>query len=380
MSAGVSLPVPALRGGVAHLVRRSWQRRSAYGLLAVAAVVLVAPFLSYAYVLNPGAVRLDASLLARLLNAAVLVGALALADTAVLGGARPLRSYAVALLAGAVLGAVLQWHLLEWLAIGTPGRPMHLPIEQRRTQMLYALAGNLMVGATLTWLHVEWRAARRAADAMRSAQRELMAQAREAETARLLALQSRVEPQWLFDALTRIRQLWRRSPESAATLLDDLIVTLRSAMPPASLRSTLGRELALAEGHLRVRRGLAIELVPALAVDLAPALAQARFAPLVLWPLLRWLVDAQQQSTEWRLEAQARRGDDGRTRLRLALQAPAAGWPDDEAMLALLLARLRAVHGATASLRRAHAVPGKVQVELLVDLEEVAHGADGTDR
>lgn len=382
MSAGLPLTVPALHGGgLLRLARLTWQRRSGYGLLAMAAVVLIGPFLSYAYVLSPGAVRLDVSVLARLLNAAILVCALAMADTAVVHGARPVRSYVAGLLLGGVLGAVLQWHVLEWLAVGTPGRPLDLPVHERRTQMLYALAGNLMLGALLTWLHVEWRAGRRAADAMRGAQRELMAQSQEAETARLLALQSRVEPQWLFDALSRTRGLWRRAPEPAAALLDDLIATLRSAMPPPGLRPTLARELALVLGQMRVRRALNVEQMPALAVDVPDALGGARLAPMLLWPLLQWLAAAQAGPTDWRWQGEARARDEGSGRLlQLTLHAPAADWPADDAPFALLRARLRAVHGASAALLREPAAPGAVRVVLRVDLEDGSHDTDRADR
>jgi len=375
-----------LRGAAAlgaDLVRRTWARRSWYGVGAVVAFCVMAPFLSTGYVallLSPKwSAGASVQLLADFINGALLMLVLSVADTAVLDGAKPRRTYGVALVGGALLASVLQWQLLKVLGIGTIGRGMYFPASHGRTPIGFAAASNLMVGGLLLWIHVQWRAAREGAQALHRAEHARLALAQQAETARLLALQSRIEPQGLFDVMAHVRALWRRDPVAGAALLDEAIATLRHAMPPPALQSTVARECALVEGQLRLRGVLDGAQAPSLQAELAPDLATARLAPLVLWPLVQWLVDAQRGATTWRLSARELRSAAGKPRLALRLHSVDAGWPSDDSILAVLRTRLAAVHGSSAELRVTRA--DGVDIELEVALKQVeSHDADRIDR
>jgi len=388
VSSTAPVALPSRAGGAGAqalaLLRRTWARRSWYGAGAVAAVFLTAPFLSTGYIalmLSPRwFATVPAQVFADLVNAALLVLVLSVADTAVEGGARALRTYALGLAAGALMASVLQWELLEALGMGTFLRSMHLPVEHRRMQMGFVVVSNLMVGGLLLWVHVQWRAARRGAQALHRAEHERHALAQQAETSRLLALQSRIEPQWLFDVMAHIRTLWRRDRGAGAMLLDDTIATLRNAMPPPAMQSTLGRERALVDGQLRIRGALHGAAAATIEVDIPPSVAHARFAPLLLWPLVQWLLDAQTAPTRWRLEAGELISAAGKPRLVLRLHSSEARWPDDATVIALLRTRLAAVHGGSAELK-ANAEAAGIAIELQVPLKQVeGHDAERTDR
>ena len=367
------------------LLRRTWDRRGWYFAGAVAAFCLIAPFVSTGYVvflLKPRwLAEAPFQLLADLVDATVLMLVLSVADTAVEQGARARRTYALGLLGGALLASVLQWQMLEALGVGTFLRNMNMPLSHRRTQMGFVATSNLVVGGLLLWVHVQWRAARRTAQDLHRGEHERMALAQQAETARLLALQSRIEPQWLFDVMGHVRSLWRRDPRSGAALLDEAIMTLRHAMPPRNMQSTLARECALLHGQLRLRGVLYARATSTLEVEIPPELAHARLAPLVLWPLVQWLVEAQHVATAWRLSAREFTTAAGKPRVALRVHSADARWPADPGgVLAVLRTRLAGVHGPSAELRT---VPdaGGVAVEMEVALRQVDNrDAECTDR
>ena len=80
-------------------------------------------------------------------------------------------------------------------------------------------------------------------------------------------MQARVEPQFLFNTLAQVRQLYDSDAPLAGKMLDDLIAYLRAALPHLrESSSTLGKEAALARAYLdivRVRLGerLAFDIV-----------------------------------------------------------------------------------------------------------------------
>jgi len=173
--AGVTpLPVPAdPRGPVSRsidLVRRTWERRSWYFGAAVAACCIAAPFMSAGYVallFSPKHVgNTPGQVLADVVNATVLMLVLSVADTAVEEGARMRRTYAIALVVGALVASLVQWEMLELLDIRTYMRRVVMPLPYRLTQIAFVAASNLMVGGLLLWVHVQWREGRRSAQAL----------------------------------------------------------------------------------------------------------------------------------------------------------------------------------------------------------------------
>jgi hypothetical protein len=388
MAAVPPLPLPdaprSLAARAIALVRDTWARRSWYFAGAVAAYCIVAPFVSAGYVallLSPMHIgHAPGQLLADVVNATVLMLFLSLADTAVEEGARMRRTYAVALIAGSLVASLVQWHMLEAFDIDTFLRRLNMPVESRRVQMAFVAVSNLMVGGLLLWVHVQWRETRRSAQALHQGEHDRLALAQQAETARLLALQSRIEPQWLVDVMGRVRVMWRRDPRAGAALLDDIIVTLRHAMPPRTMQSTLARECALLDGQLRLRAVLQPGAALGLQVEVPPELANARLAPLVLWPLVQWLLESQRAPTAWMLSAHEYRSAAGKPRLALRLHSADARWPSGEGVLGVLRTRLAAVHGASAELKAVADTEG-VALRLDVALRQVDNrDAECTDR
>src|SRR5262245_52372821 len=125
MSSAAPLRLPgAPRGPLVRgmaLVKQTWARRSWYFAGAVAAYCIAAPFMSAGYIaflFDPRHVAYaPGQLLADVMNATVLMLVLSLADTAVLQGARMRHTYAIGLVAGALIASLVQWELLEALDI-----------------------------------------------------------------------------------------------------------------------------------------------------------------------------------------------------------------------------------------------------------------------
>jgi LytS/YehU family sensor histidine kinase len=124
-------------------------------------------------------------------------------------------------------------------------------------------------------------------DAAREAELERAQVLRRVTESRLAVLRARIEPEFLFGTLDRIRGLYPRQREIADAMVDALIVYLRAALP--QMRggpSSVAREVDLANSYLlvlRIPRGDA--LATSIAVD--DACADLPFPPMVLLPLLQ---------------------------------------------------------------------------------------------
>jgi two-component system, LytTR family, sensor histidine kinase AlgZ len=104
--------------------------------------------------------------------------------------------------------------------------------------VLRALAISAIVSALILrylYLHYQWR-------------RQLEAEAQ----ARLQALQSRIRPHFLFNSMNTIAQLTRSDPPLAERVVEDLADLFRASLSDARCFSTLGEELELARGYLRI--------------------------------------------------------------------------------------------------------------------------------
>src|SRR5258706_13310422 len=97
-------------------------------------------------------------------------------------------------------------------------------------------------------------------------------------------MQARVEPQFLFNTLAQVRELYEHDVAVAGRMLDDLMAYLRAALP--HLRhstSTLGQETALVQAYLDILR---VRLGDRLRSDLDGPAAPRSFVepPMVWWP------------------------------------------------------------------------------------------------
>lgn len=189
----------------------------------------------------------------------------------------------IPLIAGPVLSAIniqllllLGADLADWPGLTSPslvGIWTHLPLS-------VVLSYMLVLGYMFA------REAAQRADALRRVQLAGVRIARRAFESRLHALQARIEPQFLFDTLRQVEELYETDAALAERMLDDLIVYLRAALPKVDdPDSTVGTEAALARAWLDIRKvcmhgRLKVEL------DVPEDLQDARLPPMVLLPLL----------------------------------------------------------------------------------------------
>lgn len=229
-------------------------------------------------------------------------------------------------------------------------------------------------------VYAGWRRRQRLQLRFIEAERRAASRRRELASARLLALQARVEPTVLFDALQRLQQLQapgRESPEAADALLQHLISLLRLMHArDGALASTVARERDLVQAFARVSEVPAL-LPPRLVWSLPDALGDAAVAPLWLTDLLRaWAVAAHDARLSADLQvalmeeapAAPGAGSSGSGVLRLSIRlagddaAPARRWAAAQAVAATLdrsgwHERLQAVHGPEARLELGEVAP-----------------------
>ncbi|MDJ0740487.1 MAG: histidine kinase [Gammaproteobacteria bacterium] len=72
--------------------------------------------------------------------------------------------------------------------------------------------------------------------------------------ARLQALQARIRPHFLFNSMNTIASLTRVDADLAEQVVEDLSDLFRATLSDAQTLSTLDREIALAEGYLRIEQ------------------------------------------------------------------------------------------------------------------------------
>ncbi len=287
--------------------------------------------------------------------------ALRVADRAVADGVPRIVAYGLAVATVIVAGVWVVGPLLFPLVGGEPGWG---PAQD------VMLALNLLLPLGLaTVAYAQWRSG---ADTLQRLNAAQVGRAREEQTlqsARLLALQARVEPQFLFDTLNRVRDgidPAGRATATAEQLLTDLIALLRAMQPAVgATASTVARELALVQAYARAAHTPAL-LPPRLLLQASPEAAQARLAPLLVLPALRSLAgDA--PAGDWALHADTRPGR-GEPRLHLRLLPRQPNWTTRVALNAIALGPLReralAVHGDTARI----SLDGEAQPSLLFDL------------
>jgi LytS/YehU family sensor histidine kinase len=175
--------------------------------------------------------------------------------------------------------------------------------------MLFGAAGRIFQGSLAMSIYAYWRVTQRAMRQAQKAETERVRNEQRVQTAKLLALQSRVEPQMLFDALGRIGALHVREPQAADALLADLIALLRAMLPGARAdNSTVEREFALVDAWLRVARDAA-HGAARVQLRIAPGAQSIGMAPMLVLPLLRTVLALPNAAQcEWTLTAEAAGG------------------------------------------------------------------------
>lgn len=103
--------------------------------------------------------------------------------------------------------------------------------------------------------------------------------------ARLQSLQSRIRPHFLFNSMNTIASLTRSRPELAEESIHDLADLFRASLSDAKSLSTLGEELELSRGYLRIESQRLGERL-AVEWDLEELPLDAKMPTLILQPLL----------------------------------------------------------------------------------------------
>ena len=293
-----------------------------------------------------------------------LVYGVQVADEAFDDGVSALRAYGLAIITLAALVPVLNWHLSRLMGGLREGAP----------QMLWWALAYLYQGGLGISIYAYWRVTQRTLRRAQAAETERARSEQRGHTARLLALQSRVEPQMLFDTLTRIADLLPGNPQAADTLLADLIVLLRAMLPGARAdNSTVGREFALVDAWLRVTPDASWGIAH-VHLQIAADAEAVGVAPMLVLPLVQTVL-AQPLAVghEWSLTA--RLADD---RLLVTLSAD----PDGTARSAGLLAgadlsslreRLGQLFGRSAHLNVSISPP-----TLTLDMPRLREDSDGS--
>jgi Histidine kinase len=221
--------------------------------------------------------------IANLLNGSKVFGGVSIvycvlvADEAFDDGVPPLRAYGLAVIALAAIVPVGDWFLAGLMGWDRDPSP----------QMAFWTQAMLFQGGLWMSIYAYWRVTQRAMRRAQAAETDRVRDEQRVQTARLLALQSRVEPQMLFDSLGRIGALHALQPEAADALLADLIALLRAMLPGAKAdNSTVEREFALVEAWLRVTRKAA-HGADRVDLRMTPDAGPIGIAPMLVLPLLR---------------------------------------------------------------------------------------------
>jgi hypothetical protein len=212
----------------------------------------------------------------------------------------------------------------------------------------------MVLGIAAILVYVDRRRARVARDRMHEAQLERTQTAKRTLESRLQAMQARVEPQFLFNTLANVEQLYQTDAARAERMLDDLITYLRAAMPRMrDTTSTLGQEAGLARAYLAIVARRFGDRLHA-RIDVADDIAEARFPPLLLLPLIDHALgqgaDPEAREREFGIAAY-RNGDS----LELVLDDSGSGFAPkaEEAAIADLRERLAALYGEATALELA---------------------------
>ena len=305
-----------------------------------------------------------------------------------------LLRYPLAVLLAAA-GAVLISALVEFVVgvgpmLGAHGEPPAAAAGQARH--MAPIAGAWVVPAVvahylkaayicalLVALHAIFEANRRASAHLHDAQMQALEADHDVFSDELRAIQARVDPDLLFEALRDIDAAYDIEPAAAQSRLDALIRFLRAALPgDLTANSTIADEKELVEAYVALisfqRPSPAhIEFI----VD--SALLALRLPPMILLPLARWALG--DGTTADRLRLTVKQRDDGQPlvqpRLEIVVDGPADRKPGRaEEELTTLRDRLQRFYGTAA---RCSDTSDGTQRRAVVELPGDRAGPDGAE-
>lgn len=358
-----ALPAPAARWSVGRAARDAirpltWRHAGAATLLG-AGLGLVSGSSSALSAMGHVQPNLVAGVLNNVTLALLLLPCVTLAANLARGRVTALVASAVAGLGCAVLAATLVMVYIMPSLFAVPGMTW--------SRAWIGLPPFMMTGLFAALGYMYWLDASRRVRALRDVQLEHVRFARATYEAKLVALQARVEPRFLFETLADAERLYERDPALGARVLDDLIVHLRAALPAIeATSSTLAVEMDLVRTWLdivRVRSGDFLLL----AMPDVDAPGDARMPPMVLLPLVQHAVRSVTQGACAVLVSAAVEGD----RLRVTVVGAANAFASFEGPgdVADVRERIVAVYGDQATLTLQPALGERSQAILEIPYE-----------
>ena len=364
----------AIGGSFADAVRRALQRvtwRTVAVTLAISAAFqawVVVELADLYPTLSVGLTHLSAGIINVLMAFSIMLSTL-VADEKVAQGAKRLPAYAAAVIIGSAIGAAAQWQVHRWLHLAaiTLDAPSSNPIYDISrnfhqpavdiTQPAVMFFEFLIWGSIIVSIYVVRRTALLASERMAKAQIARANAQRRTLESRLQALQARVEPQFLFNTLGQVRDLYEFDPETASRMLGDLIAYLRAALPHLrESSSTLGQETDLISAYLNVvQAGRGERLV--FDLDIPAEVRLARMPAMTLLPVVERVLIDNARAVRAPIHVVARTSG-GTLRIEVACDGELPVAADTEVVLRELGDRLRGLYGSegSAELRKA---PGR---------------------
>jgi hypothetical protein len=294
------------------------------------------------------------------ISAFALLLAVIVADRVTGKDPRRQAAYALAVLVGSAVGAILVsvalqliWNMFAWeLGKLTWSFVERRVVTFRIGYTLYVFFEWLVIGGAATFIYTDRRRARMALTRMRAAELERTRTAKRVVESQLQAMQARVEPQFLFNTLAQVKRLYEQDPKLAERMLGDLIAYLHAAMPHMrDTSSTLAQEIDLARAYLDIVK---VRLGDRLTFDIESpqGAGDTRMPPMMLLPLIdhavvHGLANKLEERESMRIAFAITSG-----RLRLTITDSGAGFVSDAGGegMASIRERLSALYGDYASL------------------------------
>ena len=271
------------------------------------------------------------------INAFAVVACFVVADRVTGGDGTRRGPYLAAIVAAASLGVIVAWTISHLGRLG-------LPVSNRLLWVLYLEIEYAVIAGAAVFAYLDHRRARAALARMHAAETARVATAKRTLETRLQAMQARVEPQFLFDTLGKVKRLYERNGELAERVLDELIAYLRAAMPRMrDTSSTVAQEVDLVRAWLSIARTGA-DAPFDFSIDVSEGARDARLPPMMLLPLTERML-AGSTATRFALSIVS-----AADRLRARIAADHRSAIDDDGTIAALRERLAALFGDQATL------------------------------
>ena len=186
---------------------------------------------------------------------------------------RPAAGWLVAGIVAIPTGFIVG-HQIAFLLLGEPLRMVGV-----ERISLVPVVFTVLVGAL--WLHAQATREQLAREAAARSEAQRLAM-----ESQLRLLRAQLEPHMLFNTLANVRSLMREDVERAESMIDQLIVYLRSALAASQTESVaLSREFAQLRAYLDI---MSLRMGPRLSyrLELPAALESAPVPPMLLQPLV----------------------------------------------------------------------------------------------